>query len=296
MKDKLAALEAFRNFPDEAIEDLAGLAESIDLEPATSLFDEGDPGDSIFVIESGEIEIRKCERVLARLRAGQTIGEMAVLEEQDRSADAVATRPTVVYRFERLAFVDFLVARPECGAPFFLETGREMSRRLRNTSAHLMTVSEVGRIVASGFAVPELAARVIERILNDNAVAACGRVLVRHPLADEAEVVARAGESDIADEALESLLAGHARETSFQDLLAGRSILGATLRSESGEPMGAFIIEKRDDESPFSVELEIVLEAVAHQTEQGINAAWTRAEQADRERLERHRQGYGNFG
>ncbi len=290
MGGKLGALAAFQSFPEAAVEELSGLAEAQDLEPGAALFREGDPGDAIFVVEHGEIEIRKGERVLARLCAGQTVGEMAVLEEQRRSADAVTTGSARVYRFDRVAFVEFLVSHPECGAPFFLETGREMSRRLRNTSDYLMTVFEVGRIVASGYPVPELAARIVKQLLKDMGEATCGHVLLRHPLADDIEVVGRAGATDLDDDSLLALATKHTDEPGFHDLLEGRAVLGAILRDARREVAGALLLEKSGDETPFTIEQEIVLEAVALQTEQGILAAWTREEDAARERLERHRQ------
>jgi len=290
MSGELGALAAFQSFPEAAVEELFGLAEAKDLEPGDALFREGDPGDAIFVVRQGEIEIRKGERVLARLHSGRTVGEMALLEEERRSADAVATGPARVYRLDRVAFVEFLVSHPECGAPFFLETGRELSRRLRNTSQYLMTVFEIGRIVASGYPVPELATRILARLRQDMSVAACGHVLLRHPLADDTEVVGRDGATELDDDALLALAATHADRPGFHDRLDGRAVLGATLRDARHELMGALLLEKSGDETPFTVDQEIVLEAVAHQAEQGILAAWTRAEDADRERLERHRQ------
>lgn len=64
-----------------------------DYEPGTVLFREGDPGDFMYVIQSGEIEIRRMigdvERVLAVLPAGEFFGEMALINQRPRSATAV---------------------------------------------------------------------------------------------------------------------------------------------------------------------------------------------------------------
>jgi len=290
MSQGLGALTAFASFPAPALDALAELAEERELASGESLFGEGEPGDAIFVVASGEVEIRKGERVLARLQAGQTVGEMALLEEARRSADAVATQASRVVRFDREAFASFLQAHPECGALFYFETGREMSRRLRCTSEYLMTVFEVGRIVAAGHGVGALAEAIVTRLLRDVEEAACGRVLLRHPLADEVQVVGRAGSTDLEDERLRGIASAHEAEPGFHDVVEGRAVVGATLHGERWVVIGALLLEKSGDETPFTVEQEIVLEAVAHQAEQGIRAAWAREEQADRERLERHRQ------
>lgn len=293
MSHELGALSAFRSFPEAALETLAVQATPQDLTTGDVLFCEGDAGDSVFVVASGEIEIRKGNRVLARLHAGRTVGEMALLEEESRSAEAVATEATRVFRFDRVALAEFLQTHPECGAPFFFETGREMSRRLRSTSEYLLTVFEVGRIVASGLGVEGLVSRIIERLLRDFPEADAGRVLLRHPLAEDVEVVGRGGDAGLDDDTALAVATRAAPEPGYQAIVDGHAVLGATLTDDRGEVMGAVVIEKKGDESPFTVEQEIVLEAVAHQAEQGILAAWARAEQADRERLDRHRlQGY----
>src|SRR5689334_3625746 len=67
-----------------------------DYEPGTVLFREGDPGDFMYVIQSGEVEIRRTigdvERLLAVLPAGEFFGEMALINQRPRSATAVVRR------------------------------------------------------------------------------------------------------------------------------------------------------------------------------------------------------------
>jgi CRP-like cAMP-binding protein len=60
------------------------------LTPGAELFREGDPGDGLFLVVSGEIDVMKRgpagERPLARLGAGAVLGEMALLTSEPRSA------------------------------------------------------------------------------------------------------------------------------------------------------------------------------------------------------------------
>ncbi len=56
----------------------------------------GDPGDSMFFISSGEVEVRLPSGGTVRLGEGAFFGEMALLERQPRSATVATTRPTTL--------------------------------------------------------------------------------------------------------------------------------------------------------------------------------------------------------
>ena len=86
--------------------------------PAGSvLFEEGQPGDYMYVIHSGEVEIRRIvgetERVLAVLTAGEFLGEMAILNGRPRSATAVVRTDSRLFVIEGKTFEAMLRARPE---------------------------------------------------------------------------------------------------------------------------------------------------------------------------------------
>jgi CRP/FNR family cyclic AMP-dependent transcriptional regulator len=88
-----------------------------DFTPGTVLFEEGQPGDYMYVIQSGEVEIRRMvgetERVLAILRPGEFLGEMAILNGRPRSATAVVKVPSRLVVIEGKTFEAMLRARPE---------------------------------------------------------------------------------------------------------------------------------------------------------------------------------------
>ena len=75
------------------------------LSPGETVFDAGDPGDQLYVIQSGEVElIRENEhgqRVVARLGAGDFFGELGVVMGQRHSARAVAVNATRVIALDR---------------------------------------------------------------------------------------------------------------------------------------------------------------------------------------------------
>ena len=81
------------------------------------LFREGDPGDVAFVVESGAVEIfrikGKQEVVLATLERGSLFGEMALIDDQPRSANARASSESVVKQIGRKEFLHHLRSSPD---------------------------------------------------------------------------------------------------------------------------------------------------------------------------------------
>ncbi|MGE5183792.1 MAG: Crp/Fnr family transcriptional regulator [Acidobacteriota bacterium] len=88
-----------------------------DFAAGTVLFEEGQPGDYMYVVQSGEVEIRRMvgetERVLAVLTPGEFLGEMAILNGRPRSATAVVRTPARLLVIEGKTFEAMLRARPE---------------------------------------------------------------------------------------------------------------------------------------------------------------------------------------
>jgi CRP/FNR family cyclic AMP-dependent transcriptional regulator len=83
-----------------------------------SIFREGDPGDALFIVVTGEVKISRTleqgeEVVFALLGAGDAFGELAVLEpDAVRSGDATAIADTECLILHRRPVVDFLKTHP----------------------------------------------------------------------------------------------------------------------------------------------------------------------------------------
>jgi CRP/FNR family cyclic AMP-dependent transcriptional regulator len=88
-----------------------------DFAAGTVLFTEGQRGDFMYVVQSGEVEIRRmvgqAERVLAILPPGEFFGEMAILNARPRSATAVVRTESRLLVIEGRTFEAMLRARPE---------------------------------------------------------------------------------------------------------------------------------------------------------------------------------------
>ena len=82
-----------------------------------TIFDEGQEGDALFVIQAGQVElIRNGEagqRVISRHGAGEFFGEMSVLLGRARMARAVAVADTRVLQLDGRTFETMCVEQPE---------------------------------------------------------------------------------------------------------------------------------------------------------------------------------------
>ena len=86
--------------------------------PSERIVCEGDVGDKLFIIFTGEVAIRKRvseseERELARLTTGQLFGEMALFDDERRSATAVAVTDAELLSLDREHFHSLAYQRPD---------------------------------------------------------------------------------------------------------------------------------------------------------------------------------------
>ncbi|MFN2114510.1 MAG: Crp/Fnr family transcriptional regulator [Anaerolineae bacterium] len=112
--DALRSTDLFAELPEQHLSRLALLVQHRAYERGDLIFDEGDPGNALFVVETGEVRIAKAigddqSLTLAVLGPGQAFGELALLDGKRRSASATALEPTkclVVYRDDFMALVE----------------------------------------------------------------------------------------------------------------------------------------------------------------------------------------------
>jgi CRP-like cAMP-binding protein len=108
-------------FADLTPAELVGLAALMRPRPYAKdevIYLRGDPGTAFYVIASGKVKIALTspdgkELILRRLSTGGFHGELALLDDEPRSADAIATEASVLLVLQRDAFRQFLADHPE---------------------------------------------------------------------------------------------------------------------------------------------------------------------------------------
>ena len=132
--DTLRQVPLFESLDNEAAGELCHLLESVDSKAGTFLCRTGDEGDAMYLIERGKIRI--CVRatdgrevMLTELGRGDFFGEMALLDGQRRSADAVVAEDARLAVLSREHFLSFMRSNPNVA----LEMLTALTNRLRRT-------------------------------------------------------------------------------------------------------------------------------------------------------------------
>jgi len=119
--------------------------------PGTVLFQEGDRGEEMFIIQTGRVKISKrirgVEKTLATLEKGEFFGEMAILNDKPRSASAETVDECEMLVIDRKTFDTLLRSNVEIAIRFI----KRLADRLRETNDQmeaLMIKDNTSRLVS----------------------------------------------------------------------------------------------------------------------------------------------------
>ncbi len=107
------------------------------------LFHRSDPGDSMFLVESGSVnvmipaQVGVGEVVVSKLGPGEFVGELALLSGMPRTATARASEDTELREMSRDDFMRFLQERPGVAISML----GEMGKRLRSTNELILSLT-----------------------------------------------------------------------------------------------------------------------------------------------------------
>jgi signal transduction histidine kinase len=128
----LEASKLFRHLPASELKEMQTAVREIRFSAGQSIFKEGEMGDGVYVVKSGGVEISAKigagrQHGFSRLQPGDFFGEMAVLDNQPRSASASAVEETSVYFVPREKMVALLTRSAELCMTLL----QEISHRIR---------------------------------------------------------------------------------------------------------------------------------------------------------------------
>ncbi len=149
---ELANAELFRLLPPAELASLQNTTVERTFAAGQEIFRAGDPGDGLYVVKSGRVEIsgvlnQNQRQVFSQVGPGQLFGEMAVIEHLPRSACATALQPTTVVFLARAEMQALLERNPTLATALL----QLVSHRLREFNQHyLREVVQAERLAAIG--------------------------------------------------------------------------------------------------------------------------------------------------
>ncbi len=132
--EKMAILKSvsiFAGTPDSVLASVAAIVDEVYLEPEETFIQEGDLGDSMYIIIEGEVRVHSGNKIILTLEAGKSVGELAALDPEPRVASVTAIEETHLFRLDRDAFNEVIADRPEIAQGVI----RALCQRVRMTTA-----------------------------------------------------------------------------------------------------------------------------------------------------------------
>lgn len=117
-----------------ALLEIAAVMQPVNLPGGARLFDQGDVGDTLYIVAHGRLQVsvpghRGRRRVIAELGRGESVGEMALLTGERRSARVEAIRDSVLLALSRTAFSQVIDRHPR----IMMQLARQLVERLKES-------------------------------------------------------------------------------------------------------------------------------------------------------------------
>ena len=136
----LKEVPIFEKLNDKELFQIKRLTHIRDYKLDEPIFKKLSPGEGMYIILEGTVEIFEPESniVFANLSSGDFFGELALLDEEPRSATAKATKPSKLIGFFRTDLLVLIKRYPDLGNKILLNLSRVLGERLRQTNLELI--------------------------------------------------------------------------------------------------------------------------------------------------------------
>ena len=186
MLDELRRVPLFAGLSEEDLKQLYQMAETVTVPAGQLVLQEGDPGDALYVVLDGELEITKRQGeqdiLLAVSRAGEFLGEMSLLEQTPRAASVRTLRESRLLVITQTAFQTLL----SCSPSVPLRILHTLISRLRNNESVLMHNEKMA-------ALGTLAAGLAHELNNPAAAIRRSATQLRDALTERDRLIAKLG-------------------------------------------------------------------------------------------------------
>lgn len=131
----LNSIPMFAGIPGYALAPVADCLVEFELQAGETFIQEGAVEDCLYIVVDGRVRVHSQEQHILTLGPGQTVGELAVLDPQPRSATVTTLDDTLLLRLNKEPFDEIMADRPEIAASVIqtlCHIIREQSHQLAN--------------------------------------------------------------------------------------------------------------------------------------------------------------------
>lgn len=152
IRDLLLNSTLLNNFPPAEILSAARYFSINHVEEGDVIFNEGDKGTFMCIITEGNVSVQKANQdneniEMAILQKDRTIGEMAVLDGERRSATCIAATDCTLLILSRDSLEKMIAESPKIAAKVIRAIAVSLSRRLRMADGQLVDYQTYGQTV-----------------------------------------------------------------------------------------------------------------------------------------------------
>ncbi len=142
----LRRIKILAHLKDAQLAHLADFMEQENVAQHTVVFHQGDVGDAMYLVFAGELRARLMvggkEKVLITFSTGDFFGDMALFDNEPRSADIVANVDSSLLKISAVNFYRLIREAPALATPFLQATARTLSSRIRADNKRFTQVSQ----------------------------------------------------------------------------------------------------------------------------------------------------------
>ncbi len=178
----LRAVPALASFSDDQLDDVLNSSSLLQCEPGDHIIKEGSIDSRIYVLLSGELEVRVgSKKVAAITRIGEVFGELALVNHDKRLASVIASTKAVCLAVDQKFLQDIHPREedPDFHAALYEFVARLVVRKLEATSRRLAEVEKELKLLRESHPVAEIKAVAVPKLKRPAKRAATGRKPVR---------------------------------------------------------------------------------------------------------------------
>ena len=178
VQDTLARAGIFQGVDPDAVAALINDMDTVDFPKGTTIFDEGEPGDRLYIIVEGKIKLARHapdgrENLLSVMGPSDMFGELSIFDPGPRTSSAVCVTDVTCATMDSTMLREWIDNHPEISQQLL----RVLARRLRRTNASLADLIFT--------AVPGRVAKTLLQLANRFGVHEGGALRVNHDLTQE---------------------------------------------------------------------------------------------------------------